>query len=128
MLGAGDEIAESVLFLLHAPGIVPRLSQFAPASDMCNGEDHPSINKAEAIRIEVDGHREAIAAVPVKQQRRSPIARSVAAVDDRNRNARAVRRGGVQPLARVLGSVIATKNRLLFAKDALARVYVVVKQ
>src|SRR5207253_2517148 len=67
---SGNEICKGVLFLLHAPAVVPGLSEFAAAPNVRNGVDHAALQKTQAIRIEVHGHGDAIAAVAVKKQRR----------------------------------------------------------
>src|SRR5205807_409809 len=114
-------------FLLHAPAVVPGLSEFAAAPNVRNGVDHAALQKTQAIRIEVHGHGDAIAAVAVKKQRSGAIASSVAAIDKRDGNARAVSCAGVQSLADILRSVVTAKHGLLLAKNALARAHVVVE-
>src|SRR5258708_21630205 len=92
MFGGGDEVDEGVALFVHARGVVPGLAEFAAAAHMGDGVDHAAVEKAQAIRTKVDWDGNAVAAVAVEEQRSAGVARSVAAIDDGERNARAVGR------------------------------------
>src|SRR5215467_7613182 len=127
VFSARDEIRKRVLLLLHAPGVMPRFPEFATAANMRNSKDRAAVEQAQPIRIEINRHRDSVAAVTVKQQRGSCIARSVAPADHRDRNARAVVGRGMQTFAHILRRIVATKDWLLLAKSALTRADVVIK-
>src|SRR5580693_8857502 len=99
MLGRVDKIGKGVEFVMHAPGVVPGFAEFTAAADVGNSEGHAAVEKAEAIRIEGHWHGDAVATVAVQKKRGRGIARGVAAIDNGQRNARAVLRGGVETLA-----------------------------
>src|SRR5262249_22302024 len=111
MLRRGDKITERVALVPHAAGVVPRLAKFASAADVRNGEDHAAVQKAQAIRIEADGHRESVASVTVQEQRSRSIQRRIAAVYERDWNTYSVGRFNMNSLALVLAPFISTKDR-----------------
>src|SRR5437762_13818076 len=127
MFGACDKIRKRVLLLFHAAGVMPGLPQFAAAANVRDREDHSAIQEAQTIRIEIDGHGDAVAAVAVKQQRRSSIARCAAPIDHRDRHLRAVGRRSMKTLTDVLGCIVAAEHWLLLAKHPLALADVVIK-
>src|SRR5882724_3261312 len=127
MLSSRNKIGERVAFLLHAASIVPGFAQFTSAANVCYRKDDATIQKAQTIRIEIDRHGDAVAAVAIKEERGGAVARRVAPIDDRERHARTVGRGSVQPFADILSWIVAAENRLLLAKDASARADVVVE-
>ena len=115
VFGGTDEIGKGILLLLHPPGVVPRLSEFAATADVCDGVNDTAIQEAQTIRIEVHGHRNAVAAIAVKEQRGGAMAGSVPPIHERNRNPRAIQGGRVQALAHILRSIVAAKHGLLLA-------------
>src|SRR5207244_12845460 len=63
MFGAGDEISESVTFVVQAGSIVPGLAKFAAAPNVRDCVDDTAIEQAQAIRTEVHRNRDSIAAI-----------------------------------------------------------------
>src|SRR5882724_9888484 len=113
MFGGGDEVGERVALFVHARSVVPGLAEFAAAAHVGDGVDHAAVEQAQAIRTEADWNGNAVAAVAVEEQRSAGVPRSVAAIDDGERNAGAIRRGRVLALADVLLWIVAAEDRLL---------------
>src|SRR5258708_37540963 len=78
------------------------------------------------MRTEIDRHRDAAAAVAIKEERGGAIARRVAPIDDRERNTRAIGGDGMETLADILRWIVAAEDWLLLQKRALASPEVVV--
>jgi len=72
----GNEIGEGVEFIAHAASVVPGLAEFAAAANVRDGEDDAAVEKAEAIGTESDGHGDAVAAVPVEEERSGAVERN----------------------------------------------------
>ena len=72
----GNEIGESVEFIAHAAGVVPGFAEFTAAANVRDGEDDAAVEQAEAIRTESDGHRDAVAAVTVEEERSGAVERN----------------------------------------------------
>src|SRR5258707_15702119 len=102
MFGGGDEVGEGIALFVHARGVVPGLAEFAAAAHVRDGINHAAVKQAQAIRTEADRNGDAVAAVAVEEQRSAPVARSFAAINDRERNASAIGCGRVQALTDVL--------------------------
>src|SRR5258705_9475667 len=127
MFGGGDEVGEGVALFVHARSVVPGLAEFAAAADVGDGIDHAAVEQAQAIRTEADRNGDSVAAVAVEQQRSARVARSFAAIDDGDRNARAAGRCGVQALTDVLLWIVAAEDGLLLAENLLAGTQVVIE-
>jgi len=67
MVGGSDEIGEGVELVVHAPGVMPGLAEFAATADMGDGKDDAAIEKADMIGAEGNGHGEAVAAVAIER-------------------------------------------------------------
>src|ERR1700674_5198000 len=102
MLRGSDKIGEGIALVLHAAGIVPGFPEFTAAANVGDRKDDAAIQKAQTIRTEMDRHGDAVTAVAIKEERGGSIARRVVPIDDRERHARAVGSGSVQPLADIL--------------------------
>src|SRR5882757_8978075 len=127
MFGGGDEVSEGVALFVHACSVVPGLAEFAAAAHVGDGVDHAAVEQAQAIRTEADWYGDAVAAVAVEEQRSAGVARSVAAIDEGERNAGAIGCGRVQALTDVLLWIVAADDGLLLAEDLLAGTQVVVE-
>src|SRR5258705_4546055 len=102
MFGGSDEVGEGVALFVHARGVVPGLAEFAAAAHVRDGVDHATVEQAQAIRTEADWDGDAVAAVAVEKEWCRGVARCVAAINDGERNARAIGCRRVQALADVL--------------------------
>jgi hypothetical protein len=74
MLRRRNKIRERVHLRAHAPGVVPRLAQFAASANVRNRENDSAIQQAQAIRVERHRHRNSITPISVQQQWRAAIA------------------------------------------------------
>ncbi len=106
---------------------MPGLAKFTAASDVSDGIDHTPIKQTDTVRIEIHSDRMAVASIAVEQQGSGAVTRRITVIDERNRNAHAVLRCGVQPLADILRGIVAAEDGLLFAKHAFSRAQIVVK-
>src|SRR6266567_303628 len=123
----GDEVRERVAFLLHAPGVVPRLAKLSAAAKVRHGIAHAAVQQAKPVRTEINRHGDSVAAITVEKKRRRAIARRIAAVDDGKRYAGTVGRSDMQTLADVLRWIVASKNWLLLSQTPVTRLNVVIK-
>ena len=126
ILGAIDEVGERVQLLHHPALFPPFLAHLAAAADVCVGEDDAAIEQAQAIRRERRRSRRAVRAIRIEQERRLAIESDAFAVDDRDRDLRAVAR--VRPYAPrlVLRRIVATQDFLPLQQLLLTRRHVVV--
>src|SRR5580698_4821876 len=86
MFGARDEVGECVPLLEQPAMIVPELAHLGSAADVCDGEDDPSIDQAQAIGRKPWIDAVAVRAVTIEQQGTHPIELEALAIDQRNRH------------------------------------------
>src|SRR3546814_20772213 len=72
----GDEVVKDVLFLVEAPGVVPRLAIFAAAAQVRDRQQPALVDPGEPGRRKGGSHRDVETAIAGKQRRRA-----LAAVD-----------------------------------------------
>src|ERR1041385_6953570 len=106
---------------------MPRLAQFAAPASMGDGKNHATGQQAQPVGVEANWDGDAVAAVPIKQERSGPVARSALLVHHRERNLGAVPGASKEAFADVLRRVIIAQDRLLLAQELLARTEVVVE-
>ena len=106
---------------MHATGIVPGFAEFTATANVCDGEDYAAVEQAEAIRIEIDRHGDAVAAVTVEEERSGAVAWRRFFEDDGDGDARAVAGYGVETFAVVERRIVSAQDRLLFAKGVLLK-------
>ena len=53
MFRTGDEVREGVFLLEHFAVVVPGASHVGAAADVSDGEDKPTLQKAEAVGIKI---------------------------------------------------------------------------
>jgi hypothetical protein len=87
---------------------------------MCQRIDDAAVEQAHGGHAERRIHRRAIAAVAVLQQGGGAVSWQPVAVDDRDRDARAVPGARPQPLGRVVGRVVAAQYRVALQQPTLA--------
>ena len=126
MLGAGDEVGEGVLLLQQLAVLVPLPPHLLSAADVRHGIHEAAIQQADAQRVEARVHAVAVRTVPVKQQRVRSVLPETLAVDQRDRHADAVLRGGVDPLRLVVGRIESPQHLFALEQLLLAGDHVVV--
>ena len=125
VLHGGDEVGEGVALDQHLAGVVPGLAQVAAAANVRVGHDHSAIEQAEPVGAEAERQRIAIGTVAVDVERIPARLALVFAIDERDRNLDAVRRGGVNALAGVERAVEAAGNFKLLEQRGCRRGHVV---
>ncbi len=123
VLGAGDEVAERVLLVQHAAGVVPLLAHLAAAADVRDGDGHAAVHQREAIGIEGVGKGEAVGAVADEEQRALAVAPRGLRVQDGHRHLRATFRRREDALELIAGGIV-PRHRLLLEQLALLRRHV----
>jgi hypothetical protein len=92
------------------PGVVPGFAELAAAADVGNSKGYAAVEQAKAIRIEVDGDRDAVAAIAVEQERSGTVAGGVAARLPARWECGRRRSGGVEAFADVLRWIVAAEE------------------
>src|SRR5438270_590334 len=91
----------------------PVFANIAAAAAVRHSVNHAAVQQAQPVRAEIHRNRDSIAAVAIEEQWGGAIARRIAAINDGERHARSVGRGGMQSLTDVWRSIVAAENRLL---------------
>src|SRR5581483_11931313 len=102
----------------QASRFVPWLAKIAAAADVRDREDDAAIEQAEPVRAERRIDADAVGTVAVEQHRRGPVSPEALAVDDGDRDVRAIGGLGVEALGLVLGRIVAAQHLLLFLQLA----------
>ncbi len=122
-----DEVGEGIDLLLALALLVPAIAFVLAAADMSDGVDKAAIDEAQRIGGEAGGNGHAIGAVAIEQKRRLGTERGVLAIQQRNWNGLSVLRRGHHPAGHVVRRIVAARDFLGFAQDALARLHVIVE-
>src|SRR5690348_12865529 len=100
MLGRRDEVGERVHLAQQLAVLVPPAAHLAAAADVRDRVAEPAVEQGQPRDGEPGVGGYLVTAVPVQQARRAAVARRALPAHQRDRNLRAVRRGG--PLAVLL--------------------------
>src|SRR5207253_8145639 len=126
VLGGGDEVGEGGALVQQPALLVPGPSHLAPAPYVGHGVEEAAVDQREAGGSEERVQAHLVGAVAVEEGGPGPVPGPVAAVEDGDGDAGPVLGRGPQPLADVVGRVVAAQHRFLFEHDPLTAVEVVV--
>ena len=99
---------------------MPLLAEVAAAADVADRVDDAAVEEADAIRVELRVRRRAVGAVGRQEHRGLAVGDEALAVDDRDRNARAVCGCRVPALGGVAQGIVAAEDLVLLQELALA--------
>src|SRR5258706_7784560 len=113
VLGAGDEVGESVFLVHHAAIVVPSFAQFAATTNVSDGGDYATIDHAEHVRVEEDVVGDSAGSISVQVQRAAAVPLGVLEMAHGDWNLNAIGNCSVDALHLVACPVVSAGNLLL---------------
>src|SRR5690606_10764793 len=120
VVGAGQEVGEGVLLVLHPAQLVPAAAHLATTAHVGDRVDDAAVEVGQPGHREVGVDGDLVGPVAVEQPRVGPVGGQFLAGHERDRDAGAVLGGRPQPVLDVVGRVVAAQDRLALDQGEVA--------